>query len=158
MRPLVLLSVLIAGCIAAPEPSPARCAPTIARMQPPQEFFDFVVAGSSQPERTRSALMANGNFYGNDALWVLLPSDGRALTGGDKFLTWRIKPGVVTYTARRTDLPGSEVTGTYDFGAAYGDRGFQPGGVDVPTDGCWEVTYRLNGADDLTFTVATRPR
>ncbi len=31
------------------------------------------------------------------------------------------------------------------------DRGFQAGGPSFPASGCWEVTYRLDGRDDLRF-------
>lgn len=133
-----------------------ECLPTVARMTPPSSFFEFIVGGSSRPDITRAHLLSTGNFYGNDALWVLLPDNGEVRTGGDKFLTWRVKTGVVSYVARRIDAPAPEVRQTLDARSGYGDSGFQPGGVELPTAGCWEVTYKLDGAGDLRVVLRAR--
>lgn len=153
--------VLAAACTTSSTPAPtpvasADCRPTIARMTPPDAFFNFVVGGSSQPETTRAQLLRTGNFYGNDAVWVLLPDDGATRVGGDKFLVWRLKSGTLNYIARRTDGRGADITQTLDARSGYGDVGFQPGGVDLPSAGCWEVTYQINGRDDLKFVLLAR--
>ncbi|MGH2377469.1 MAG: hypothetical protein ACRDGT_03260 [Candidatus Limnocylindria bacterium] len=161
---IVLLAVFACGPEAVDVPlttAPAvtatgECRPTIARMTPPQSFFDFVVGGSSKPDLTRDQLLRRGNFYGNAALWVLLPENGEVRTGGDKFLAWRVKTGVISYVALRVDAQAPEVRQTLDARSGYGDSGFQPGGVDLPTAGCWEVTYALDGANDLRFVLKAR--
>lgn len=165
----VVTLAFLAACTTAPTPTPvptaaagADCRPTVARMKPPDAFLNFVVGGSSQPEKSREHLLAAGNFVGNDAIWVLLPDDGTTRVGGDKFLVWRLKPGVVSYIARRTDGRGLDITQTLDARSGYGDIGFQPGGVDLPTAGCWEVIYQLNGENErngesgLKFTLLAR--
>jgi hypothetical protein len=125
-------------------------------MTPPERFFNFVVGGSSQPDVTRDHLLRTGNFYGNEALWVLLPENGEVRVAGDKFLVWRVGTGVVSYVARRTDAPAEDVHATLDARSGYGDSGFQPGGVDLPSAGCWEVTYMLDSANDLRFVLKAR--
>jgi hypothetical protein len=158
VKRLVIALLFAAACTSSVTPAPTAtsspttdCRPTIARMTPPEPFFNFVVGGSSQPEITRQRLLASGNFYGNDAVWVLLPENGEARVGGDKFLVWRLKAGTLNYIARRVDGRGADLTMTLDARSGYGDVGFQPGGVDLPTAGCWEVTYQINGSDDLKF-------
>jgi len=92
------------------------------------------------------------NWYGNDAMWVILPLDGKTPPGrlGDKIPPYRMKRGQVEWEARRLDGPGT-VSNQRIGGAAYGDIGFAAGGPGFPTVGCWEVTYTLDGHDALRF-------
>lgn len=125
-------------------------------MTPPQQFFDFVVGGSSQPERAREALKT-ANFYGNDAIWVLLPENGESPPTFEKILAYRVKPGTITIVAWRIDGPApytDERRG--DAPSGYGEIGFQASGVNFSGPGCWEVTYQLNGGNDLKFVLKAR--
>ncbi len=44
-------------------------------MTPPTEVSHFFAAGSSRPDAAREALRT-ANFYGNDAMWIILPAAG----------------------------------------------------------------------------------
>lgn len=124
-------------------------------MTPPTEPFDFFAGGSTAPDLARRVLQ-HSNWFGNEAMWVVLP-DGGEIIGrlDDKIPPYRMKRGYVTYDARRLDGPGS-VTRTA-IGGAYGDIGFAAGGPSFPTTGCWEVTYRLDGGYPLTFVLRVKP-
>ena len=136
--------------------SPFVCEPTIARMTPPAVAVEFVANGSSQPDQTRQYLRTKANWYGNDAMWVILPEQGEIVGRlDDKIPPYRIKAGEVTYEARRLDGTGT-VARTRIGPAGYGEIGFQAGGPTFPATGCWEVTYLLNGNDALRFVVRVR--
>lgn len=141
----------------SPSPSPStpaasvgECHPTIAYMTPPSEAFEFFVGGSTSPDAREVAKTLN--WYGNDAMWVILPIDGKTPPGrlGDKIPPYRMKRGQVEWEARRLDGPGT-VSKQRIGDAAYGDIGFAAGGPGFPTVGCWEVTYTLDGHDALRF-------
>ncbi len=140
----------------APAASVGECHPTIAHMTPPSEALEFFANGSSQPDRARESLKT-ANWYGNEAMWVILPADGRTPPGrlGDKIPPYRMKRGQVEWEARRLDGPGI-VSKQRIGGPAYGDIGFAAGGPGFPTAGCWEVTYMLDGHDPLRFVLEAR--
>lgn len=154
-RLALLLLLASPGCIASPTPPVAECRPTVANMTPPTEVLEFFASGSSQPDAAREALRT-ANFYGNDALWVILPKNGE-LVGrlDDKIPPYRLKSGRALWEARRLDgkirVPRQAVGPE-----GYGDRGFQAGGVTFPEPGCWEVTYTLDGRDELRFVLKVR--
>ena len=95
-------------------------------------------------------------MYGNDALWVVIPTDGTVRPGGDssrgikaKFPTVRLRPGTLSATAARLDgaAPPAEVhipDGYY--------TSFQAFGVTFPTPGCWQITERVADSE-LQFVV-----
>ena len=120
-----------------------------------QEVIDFFSDGSSRPDLARQEL-AHANAYGYDAMWVILRIDGEIVGRLDeKIAPYRLKPGRVSWQARQIDGPG--MVSTRSVGPeGYGDRGFQAGGVSFPTVGCWEVTYTLDGRDDLRFVLRVR--
>ena len=152
--------VVVVGCtlkVDVPSVSPAttaailgECHPTVAHMTPPNEVFEFFVSGSSAPNAREVARTLN--WFGNDAMWVILPPNGETPPGrlGDKIPPYRIKHGQVQWEAHRLDGPAPVATGRIG-GEAYGDIGFAAGGVGFPSVGCWEVTYTLDGHDPLRF-------
>ena len=111
------------------------------------------------PASISAALFGGSSAHGNDALWVGgLGEDGVILVDprfvradgsiGWKFGWYRLAPGVLSITGRRLDADAPPLTGTVPSG--YGTTGFQPSGVDFPTEGCWEVAGSV-GSAHLTF-------
>ena len=153
----LLWAMASASCTPMGSAPASECHPTVAYMTAPAEVIDFFASGSSQPDLAREAWKSGTvNAYGNDAMWVALPPNGE-LVGrlDDKIPPYRLKPGRVEWEARRLDGPGSvprQPVGP----DGYGDRGFQAGGVSFPEAGCWEVTYRLDGHDELRFALTVR--
>jgi len=156
---LAIAILVMIGC----EPSapssarsnPSDCRPTVVQMDPPAEAIEFFARGSSEPDAAREKLRT-ANWYGNDAMWVVLP-DGGELVGrlDDKIPPYRLKRGRVQYEARQID--GASRVPRQPIGVdAYGDIGFAAGGPAFPTVGCWEVTYTLDGHDALSFVLRVR--
>jgi hypothetical protein len=147
---LVLLAFALAGCAAPPV---VECQPTVAHMTPPTAPLEFMIGGSSDPEGARRIAPAL-NWYGNDAMWVVLPPNGEIVGRlDDKIPPYRMKRGQVTWSARQLDGKSSVPTQTM---SGYGDVGFQAGGPGFPNVGCWEVSYWLDGRDELRFVVRVR--
>jgi hypothetical protein len=79
-------------------------------------------------------------------LWAPAPPIGTPQTGIGRY--WVRPAGTqLTFIARRLDVPGPPITS--------GERseyptGFYFGTVDIPTEGCWEVTARAGGSQ-VTF-------
>ena len=161
-RPLSILAVSVLAMIGCTpfEPSsatsnPSECRPTVVRMAPPAEAIEFFAHGSSEPDAAREKLRT-ANWYGNDAMWVVLPDSGE-LVGrlDDKIPPYRLKRGRVQYEARQLDA--TRTVPRQPIGVdAYGDIGFAAGGPAFPTVGCWEVTYTLDGHDALSFVLRVR--
>jgi hypothetical protein len=118
-------------------------------MTPPDEALDFIVSGSTDPDaRPKIAAM---NWYGNDAMWVILPPQGEIIGRlFDKIPPYRMKYGTVLWEARRLD--GNTLIRPQAMGPA--GLGFQAGGPGFPDRGCWEVTYTLDGQDPLRFVLS----
>src|SRR6266550_7143259 len=151
--------VLLLGCAPSQLPAAASnavdCHPTVAHMTPPSEAIEFFAQGSTAPDRARE-MLNTANWYGNEAMWVVLPDDGE-LVGrlDDKIPPYRLKRGRVQYEAIQLDGPG--VVARRAIGPdAYGDIRFAAGGPAFPTVGCWEVTYTLEGQDALRFVLRVR--
>jgi hypothetical protein len=148
---LVAFFVFIsAGCAA---PAAVECHPTVAHMTPPSEALEFMIGGSSNPASARS-VAPTMNWYGNDAMWVVLPPNGEIIGRlDDKIPPYRMKRGQITWSARQLDGNASvhvqAMTG-------YGDIGFQAGGPGFPNVGCWGVSYWLAGRDELRFVLRVR--
>ena len=122
-------------------------------MTPPREPLEFMINGSSSP--TAREVTPTQNWYGNEAMWVILPPDGEIVGRlDDKIPPYRMKRGYVTWSARQID--GSWSVASRSMGTGYGDEGFQAGGPSFPNTGCWEVTYLLAGADELRFLIRVR--
>jgi hypothetical protein len=124
-------------------------------MTPPAEAIEFFANGSSRPDAARETLRT-ANWYGNDAMWIILPETGEIVGRlDDKIPPYRLKRGRVQYEARQLDGPG--VVRSQAIGAdGYGDIGFAAGGPAFPTAGCWEVIYTLDGSDPLSFVLRLR--
>lgn len=153
---IALLAMVSTGCVAPEKVAPAtdECHPTVAHMTPPSEPLEFMIGGSSSP--TARSVIPTLNWYGNDAMWVLLPPNGEIVGRlGDKIPPHRMKPGYVTWSARQLD--GKSSVPWQPIGpSGYGEEGFQAGGPGFPTTGCWEVTYLLAGRDELRFVLRVR--
>jgi hypothetical protein len=147
---IAMLVLTSAGCAT---PAPVVCHPTVAHMTPPREPLEFMIGGSSTPDAARS-LTPTMNWYGNDAMWVVLPPNGEIIGRlDDKIPPYRMKRGQITWSARQLDgnasVPTQAMTG-------YGDIGFQAGGPGFPNVGCWQVSYWLDGRDELQFVLRVR--
>lgn len=121
-------------------------------MTPPSEPLEFMIGGSTSP--AARSIVPTLNWYGNDAMWVLLPPNGEIVGRlGDKIPPYRMKRGQVTWSARQLDGSSSAPTQAM---TGYGDIGFVAGGPGFPNVGCWEVSYWLAGRDELTFVLRVR--
>ena len=164
------LAVVLLGLGCAPGPEMARAVGTatpgreaaargacpvtlpVPREAIPPAAAAAILAGSSAPP---GALRLS--VVGNNALWVVIPVDGRVVgvrrPDGvfDKFPTVRLVEGRVTGEARRLDAPAPPAQVSIPEG--YGGSGFQAVGVTFPTGGCWEVTERVAG-QELRIVVA----
>jgi hypothetical protein len=139
----------------ATKPNSTECHPTVVQMTPPAEAIEFFANGSSSPDAARESLKT-ANWYGNEAMWIVLPENGEIVGRlDDKIAPYRLKRGRVQYEAHQLDGPG--LVRLQSIGVdAYGDIGFAPGGPAFPTVGCWEVTYTLDGSDPLRFVLRVR--
>lgn len=154
---VALVAALISACVAPDQkvaPRPFVCRPTVAHMTPPKEPLEFMIGGSSSPEAARR-ITPTLNWYGNDAMWVVLPPNGEIVGRLDeKIPPYRMKPGYVIWSARQLDRDTTVRPEQMILG--YGDEGFQAGGPSFPHTGCWEVTYSLGGRDELRFELRVR--
>jgi len=111
---------------------------------------------------------AGSSHYGNGSLWTALPPAGRVVfwPGGPgqvlpdgslsiKFPWWRAVSGPLTIEGRRLDAPAAPLRARIPEG--YGDTGVQATALIFPTDGCWQVTGKVDGAS-LTFVVKVEQR
>ena len=114
------------------------------------------VPNESTPPGERSSPYHHGNGVLWTSLWPngdifitqnLFDPDGGL---GMKFPWWRGVQGQLTIEGRRLDTPAPPLTA--DVPDGYGHTGFQASGLIFPTDGCWEITGRVDGAS-LTFVV-----
>ncbi|HEV8672370.1 MAG TPA: hypothetical protein VGS01_16705 [Candidatus Limnocylindria bacterium] len=122
-------------------------------MDPAPEALDFMANHSTSTDPDKRSKMQKLNWYGNEAMWVLLPQDGEIVGRlGDKIPPYRLKYGQVWWEGNRLDAPG--VVAKNPMGPA--DIGFQAGGVGVPETGCWEFTYTLDDHYPLRFTLRVR--
>jgi hypothetical protein len=174
--PLLGATALVSACVVATPASPtpdatltaprpsetaaalAAASPTVAMVadgtcqvtQPappeavPQGVIDEIGPGFSVPV-TRDDFR---NWYGNDALWVGLYTEGARQS--EKFWWVRLGRGKLTITGRRLDAQAPPAVGHVPDG--YGETGFQASGIDFPAAGCWEVTGTLAGKE-LRFVV-----
>jgi hypothetical protein len=151
-----VIGLIAAGCVAnGPSATPAafECRATVAYMTPPAEALEFLAAGSSSPNARQ--VLSTQNWYGNDAMWVVLPPNGEIVGRlDDKIPPYRLKHGYVMWSARQLD--GSATVAPQQMISGYGDIGFQAGGPGFPHAGCWEVKYQLSGRDELRFVLRVR--
>ncbi len=129
------------GSAARNEAAPSSCAVTVPRKSPLRDFA------------------SSGAHWEGDLYVAGLPSDGTMVfqpevvspdgSLGQKYGWYRARGlrGKLTITGKKLDGPaaplGAHITD-------YGDTGFQPSTVIFPTEGCWEVTGRVDKTS-LTF-------
>jgi hypothetical protein len=114
--------------------------------------------GVGPPGTSPASTAPAAGTYGNGKLWVTLDPHGVIVASGDfvhldgsiswKFPWWRMVPGDLTITGRRLDAPAPPLTPFVPNG--YGNIGFQASGVTFPTEGCWQVTGKIDHTS-LTF-------
>ena len=80
---MIVAGLSLVACASASVAPPAtaraaECRPTSAHMTPPPEAIEFFASGSSRPEAAREALKT-ANWYGNEAMWIVLPENGEIL-------------------------------------------------------------------------------
>ena len=107
--------------------------------------------------------------YGNGKLFVwaldvhgtiVAPPDmvNRDGSIGWKFPWMRMIPGSLTITGRRLDAPAPPLKSYVPFG--YGHTGFQASGVTFPSEGCWQITGKVDHTSvtfvNLVITAAHR--
>ena len=137
--------------LATPTPTPDAAA--FPATTPP---CPVTVPNGSTPPGERSS----PDHYGNGVLWTSLWPNGDVLISQDlldpdgelgmKFPWWRGIRGQLAIEGRRLDAPAPPLIA--DVPDGYGQTGFQASGLIFPTDGCWEITGRVDGAS-LTFVV-----
>lgn len=129
----------------------------------PWIFLAFVF--SSSLAFGEDCRVSGGGMYGNDAIDVVLPADGKFVfrPNGPGFiddrdgalgmkLGWGLKiPGQLEITGSRLDGPAARARAYTSY------RHMDPGGMSVymvfPTPGCWEIVASV-GQQSLTFIVA----
>lgn len=104
------------------------------------------------PSIMETRIAPNMFWYGNEALWVVLPAD--SVTWSRKVMWWRTIPGQMTIEGVRLDAPAPPLESSVPRG--YGDIGFQASGIIFPTTGCWEVVGKIAGKE-LRFVVTVVP-
>jgi hypothetical protein len=165
---LLLLTTVLAACGSAAVPSRPPSAPPAAVIGTPTPVMADTAATvpatgtplaatacpvtrpvpAMQPPATVVGSTRASNWYGNDALWVVLPPNGP--WRGGKFGWWRALPGQLTVQGRRLDGPAPPLEAHVPKG--YGDIGFQASGLTFPREGCWEVIGTV-AEKQLTFVV-----
>jgi len=147
------LLLTLTSCVSTPPVATPDCQPTVAHMTPAPEAFYFFFNHSTSSRPDKRSIFEQANWYGNDAMWVMLPANGEIVGRlGDKIAPYRLRYGQVQWEARRVDRPGAVAKNS--MGPA--DIGFQAGGVGVPETGCWEFTYTLDDQYPLRFTLRVR--
>jgi hypothetical protein len=120
---------------------------------------------------TAGEIPATKAWYGNDVLWTWLDRDGEVWDGlprSDFGLTQKTFWWSRLFKVRQEPQPEIYVTGSRI--GAPGRFGFGPGtnaggdfgsamlvGIDVPDEGCWNITAHYRGAK-LTYVVWVGPR
>jgi hypothetical protein len=154
-----LLLTITAGATMGTTPAPsldptAGTLPSMPTLRPEAADCPVTIPGPA-PEAFAERLFGSTGAYGNDDLWVGgLPTIG-VIIGEPRWLMpdgsiswklgwWRIESGQLIITGRRLDGPAPPLRGHVPDG--YGSTGFQASGVDLPTDGCWEVTGSVGDA------------
>ena len=97
-------------------------------------------------------------WYGNEAIWIRLPTDGvlpaqpdPAATDHDtdtlytKFPWWRVLAGQLLASARSLDGSSGQFEAEVGTVSEYGPTGFVPSILTFDHAGCWEITASLGG-------------
>jgi hypothetical protein len=116
------------------------------------------VAADRVPQRVADEGGASSKWFGNDALWVLLPNGGRIIKAPgekleEKFPWVRLLQGTLTIDGRRLDGVAPPARALVPDG--YGASGFQASFIAFPKEGCWEITGGI-APEALTLVVEVR--
>lgn len=153
-KPMLVPTSLI-GCLLCSTVSPSA-APQDVDAAPPE-------VATAVPSTCRVTRQNIEGGYGNEALTVGIPPDGRFVfkPGGAGFVAvsdgalgikvgWdRLRRGYLRIEGRRLDGEAAPARSAF---SDYDDFGFQATYVIFPTPGCWEITGRVADAS-LTFVV-----
>ena len=132
MMTLAVVPLLAAAQISTPAPATCPVSTPVRATAPPDPNADPVTG--------------YWHISADRQLWAPASPLGAAQTGIGRY--WVRPNGTqLTFIARRLDVPGPPITS----GERSGYRtGFYFGTVDIPTEGCWEVTASA-GASQVTF-------
>lgn len=166
------LALVAAGCTSTQSPNAQaspRTAPTASHRISPSSVGDgscqvTVTSSTATPPaelryRPPPPVPYVDHWYGNDALWVMLPPDGKLPsqeqdgTLSTKFPWFRLWPGNVKVTAARLDGPSEKFSADVGTVAEYGDQGFTPSLLYWSAPGCWRITGQVGTNAPLTFVV-----
>jgi hypothetical protein len=120
----------------------------------PETVKRVIRAGSNDPRK-----VTFNDWYGNDVLWVALPSGAKILKPpseelSEKFPGVRLIQGNLTIEGRRLDDASGPARLSVPSGGGVGS-GFQASGIAFPTEGCWEITGKI-ARQELSFVVEVR--
>lgn len=104
------------------------------------------------PHPAEPPALYRATWYGNDNLWTMLPRGGanldtKSFWWSRNFVLAEENQPLIAVTGRRLDAPGSFSAGNpgtnaiADFGTA------MLVGIDVPSEGCWEIRAEYKGAE-----------
>jgi hypothetical protein len=109
------------------------------------------VRATAPPDQNADPVTGYWHISADQLLWAPATAPGRMPTFIGRY--WVRPAGAqLFFTARRLDVPGVPVTSTERTGYP---TGFYFGSVDIPTEGCWEMTARTN-ASSVTFVTEIR--
>jgi hypothetical protein len=160
---LFTAAVFLAGCFGGSDAAEEQRAVETKTMPP-----SALAAAVTAPKRTCPLNLPNGRVapgrntagmnHGNGKIWTAMWPHNVVIATPDyidpdgsvgmKWPWWRGVKGKLTITGRRLDEKAPPLTA--DVPGGYGRSGFQPSGISFPTEGCWEVTGAVGGAE-LTF-------
>src|ERR1700681_1737883 len=150
---VAVLPLLWTGCAVRPRPDQAQIASLADRPNCPATVPNGVQLPAAMKQGSRSPYL-----HGNGKLWTVLPLDGiLVLTPekdgsiGDKFPWWRTVRGPLTIQGQRLDAPAGPLWSNVPTGD--GETGFQSTAIFFPSEGCWEITGRV---DDATLSFVLR--
>jgi hypothetical protein len=104
------------------------------------------VQATAPPDPNADPVSGHWHISADRLLWAPASPPGLAQTGIGRY--WVRPAGTqLTFTARRLDVPGPPITSRERTGYP---TGFYFGTVDIPTEGCWEVTASA-GVSQVTF-------
>jgi hypothetical protein len=104
-------------------------------------------------------------WYGNEAVWIRLPTDGVLPAASDpgtntlstKFPWWRVLAGQLTASARLLDGSDGQFQSNVGTVSEYGPTGFVSSILTFDHAGCWEITAFLSG-HTLSFVTRVEAR
>jgi hypothetical protein len=163
---LATMAVALSGCSGDSEtrqtgnnpPSSVRSdtTPATASAEARERTCPVTLANHSVPPNATG--WEETDSHGNGKLWtgfwpynlVIADSGYVAKDGaiGMKWPWWRGVRGELQIEGLRLDAKAPAITA--DIASGYGESGFQPSGINFPTEGCWRVTGSVGGAT-LTF-------